>query len=130
MRTVGAETVYWLRSRLRWGAEVSKNQDALVAKAKKAIGQPEGLAVLMVFFCERATGLCSDVGLQDEGCFEGLVRRVRQALKAIDALPTENRPPLLGRLDVVRRLGQNLGDGVGDNMDDLLAKHGFDGGPR
>ena len=127
---MGAEAVYWLRSRLRWGAEVSKNQDASVAKAKKAIGQPEGLAVLMVFFCERATGLGSDVGLQDEGCFEGLVRRVRQALKAIDALPTENRPPLLGRLDVVRRLGQNLGDGVGDNMDDLLAKHGFDGGSR
>ena len=119
------------------GGDVSKNQDLSVAKAKKAIaaykkavGQPEGLAELMVFFCERATGLCSDVGLQDEGCFEGLVRRVRQALKAIDALPTENRPPLLGRLDVVRRLGQNLGDGVGDNMDDLLAKHGFDGGSR
>lgn len=97
MRTVGAEAVYWLRSRLRWGAEVSKNQDLSVAKAKKAIaaykkavGQPEGLAELMVFFCERATGLCSDVGLQDEGCFEALVRRFRQATKAIDALPTEN----------------------------------------
>lgn len=51
-------------------------------------------------------------------------------MKAIDALPTENRPPLLGRLDVARRLGQNLGYGVGDNMDDLLAKHGFDGGSR
>ena len=31
---MGAEAVYWLRSRLRWGAEVSKNQDASVAKAK------------------------------------------------------------------------------------------------
>ena len=95
MRTVGAAAVYWLRSRLRWGAEVSKNQDASVAKAKKAIGQPEGLAVLMVFFCECATGRDSDVGLH-----------------------------------VARRFGQNLGYGVGDNMDDLLAKHGFDGGPR
>lgn len=127
---MGAETVYWLRSRLRWGAEVSKNQDVSVAKAKKAIGQPEGLAVLMVFFCECATGRDSDVGPQGEGCFEALVRRFRRALKAIDALPTENRPPLLGRLDVARRLGQNLGYGVGDNMDDLLAKHGFDGGSR
>lgn len=96
MRTVGAETVYWLRSRLRWGAEVSKNQDVSVAKAKKAIGQPEGLAVLMVFFCECATGRDSDVSPQGEGCFEALVRRFRRALRAIDALPTENRLPLLG----------------------------------
>lgn len=83
---MGAETVYWLRSRLRWGAEVSKNQDVSVAKAKKAGGQPEGLAELMVFFCERATGRGSDVGLQDEGWFEALVRRFRQALKAIDSV--------------------------------------------
>ncbi len=78
---MGAEAVYWLRSRLRWGAEVSKNQDASVAKAKKAIGQPEGLAVLMVFFCECATGRDSDVGPQGEGCFEALVRRFRRALR-------------------------------------------------
>lgn len=51
------------------GGDVSKNQDLSVAKAKKAIaaykkavGQPEGLAELMVFFCERATGLCSVTG--------------------------------------------------------------------
>ena len=44
MRTVGAEAVYWLRSRLRWGAEVSKNQDASVAKAKKAAPEAEAAA--------------------------------------------------------------------------------------
>lgn len=45
----------------RWlWPDVFKNQDTSVAKAKKAIadyrravGQPEGLAELMVFFCER-----------------------------------------------------------------------------
>lgn len=57
---MGAEACHWLRSRLS-GGDVSKNQDLSVAKAKKAIaaykkavGQPEGLAELMVFFCERA----------------------------------------------------------------------------
>jgi len=84
----------------------------------------------MVFFCERAVGFSNDVSLQDEGYFDALVRMFGQALKAIDALPTEHRPPLLGRLDAVRSLGHNLGHGVGDDMDDLLAEHGFDGGSR
>lgn len=122
----------------RWlWPDVFKHQDTSVAKAKKAIadykkaiGQPEGLAELAVFFCERAAGFSSDVGLLDEGYFDALVRMFAQALKAIDALPAERRPLLLGRLDVVRRLGHNLGYGVGDDMDDLMAEHGFDGGSR
>ena len=48
----------------RWlWPDVVKNQDISVARAKKpiadykkAIGQPEGLAELMVFYCERAAG--------------------------------------------------------------------------
>jgi hypothetical protein len=122
----------------RWlWPDVFKNQDTSVAKAKKpiadykkAIGQPEGLAELMVFFCERAVGFSSDIGLQDEGYFDALVRMFGQALKVMDALPEAPRSALLGRLDAVRRLGHNLGYGVGDDMDDLLAERGFDGGPR
>lgn len=122
----------------RWlWPDVFKHQDTSVAKAKKAIadykkavGQPEGLAELAVFFCERAVGFSSDVGLQDEGYFDSLVRMFAQALKAIDALPTEHRSPLLARLDAVRRLGHNLGYGVGDDMDDLLAEHRFNGESR
>ncbi len=122
----------------RWlWPDVFKNQDTSVAKAKKAIadykkaiGQPEGLAELVVFFSERAAGFSNDVGLQDEGYFDALVRMFAQALRAIDALPAEHRPLLLGRLDAVRRLGHNLGYGVGDDMDDLLAEHRFDGGSR
>jgi hypothetical protein len=37
---------------------------------------------------------------------------------------------VLGRLDAVRRLGHNLGYGVGDDMDDLLAEHRFNGESR
>ncbi|SEJ73593.1 MULTISPECIES: hypothetical protein [unclassified Variovorax] len=122
----------------RWlWPDVFKNQDTSVAKAKKAIadykkaaGQPEGLAELMVFFCERAAGFSSDVGLQDEGYFDALVRMFAQALKIIGTLPEDRRSGLLGRLDAVRHLGHNLGYGVGDEMDELLVEHGFDGGPR
>jgi hypothetical protein len=122
----------------RWlWPDVFRSQDTSVAKAKKAIsdykkavGHPEGLAELMVFFCEHAAGFSNDVGLQDESYFDALVGMYGQALKGLDALPEERRSALLGRLDAVRRLGHNLGYGVGDNMDDLLAEHGFDGGLR
>lgn len=122
----------------RWlWPDVFKNQDTSVAKAKKAIadyrkagGQPEGLAELAVFFCERAAGFSSDVALQDEGYFDALVRMFEQALTAIGTLPDDRRHTLLARLDAVRHLGHNLGYGVGDDMDDLFAGSGFDAWSR
>jgi hypothetical protein len=122
----------------RWlWPDVFRNQDTSVAKAKKAIsdykkavGQAEGLAELMVFFCERAVGFSNDVGLQDESYFDALVRMFEQASRAIGALPEDHRPALWGRMDAVRQRGHNLGYGVGDNMDDLLAEHGFNVGLR
>jgi hypothetical protein len=117
--------------------DVYKNQDTSVAKAKKAVadyrkagGQPEGLAELMVFFCECAVGFGNEFGLQDEGYFDALVRMYGQAVDVIDGLPGERRPGLLARLDAVRRRGHNLGYGVGDDMDDLLVRHDCAGGPR
>lgn len=108
-------------------------QDTSVAKAKKAIadyrkaiGNPEGLAELMVFYCERAAGFSNDIGLQDEGYFDALVRMFDQALNAAVALPVEHRDALLARLDRVRRISHNFGYGVGDDMDALMAEHGVD----
>lgn len=122
----------------RWlWPDVFKNQDTSVAKAKKAlsdykkaIGQPEGLAELMVFFCERAAGFSNDVGLQDEGYFDALVRMFGQALKAVAILPDDGRPALVARLDAVRKISHNFGYSVGDDMGDLLAEYGLDGRSR
>lgn len=118
----------------RWlWPDVFKNQDTSVAKAKKAIsdykkavGQPDGLAELMVFYCERAAGFSNDIGLQDEGYFDALVRMFEQALKAIAALPDAARSTLRGRLCVVRNISHNFGYGVGDDMDELLSEYGVD----
>ncbi len=118
----------WLRP------DVFKNQDTSVAKAKKAIsdykkanGQPQGLAELMVFYCERASGFSNDMGLQDERYFDALVRIFEQALKAIAALPETQRAALWSRLSAVRRVSHNLGYGVGDEMDHLLRGSGVNG---
>ena len=120
-------------SRWLW-PDVFKNQDTSVAKAKKAIadyrkavGQPEGLAELMVFYCQQAAGFYTDVGMDDEGHFDALVRMFEQALKASMGLPVEQRDALCARLGEVRRISHNLGYGVGENMYTLLAEHGVEG---
>jgi hypothetical protein len=110
--------------------DVLGNQDASVMKAKqaissyrKAVGDPAGLADLMVFYCERAAGFCSDIGYQDDAYFDALVSMFGQALKTIARLSVSDRNALLARLDRVRVVSHNFGYGVGDAMDSLLAQH-------
>lgn len=110
---------------------VSRNQDFSIAKAKKpiadykkAIGQAEGLAELMVFYCERATEFIGDVSLQDDGYFNALVRMFEQALKTIASLADAQRLPLWDRLDAVRRACRDLD--YDNDMEELLAEYRAD----
>jgi hypothetical protein len=118
----------------RWlWPDVFKNQDTSVAKAKKAItdykkasGTADGLAELMVFYCERASGFSCDVGLDDEAYLSALVRMFEQALKAVATLSKTQRPALCTRLQMVRDRSHDIGYGVGEEMDALLTEHGAD----
>ena len=118
----------------RWlWPDMFKNQDTSVANAKKpiadyrrAVGQAEGLAELMVFYCERAAGFSNDVGLQDEGYFDALVRMFEQALKTVANLADGQRQPLWERLRAVHQICRNFDYGVRDDMGDLLAEYGAD----
>ena len=115
----------------RWlWPDALRNQDTSVAKAKqaissyrKAVGEPAGLAELMVFYCERAAGFSNDVGYQDEGYFDALVHMFEQALKVTHQLSAGDRDALIVRLDRVRTISHNLGYGVGDAMDSLLVNY-------
>lgn len=115
----------------RWlWPDVLRNQDTSVVKAtqaissyRKAVGEPARLAELMVFYCERAAGFCSDVGYQDDGYFDALVRMFDSALKLISQLSASDRNVLIARLDRVRIISHNFGYGVGDDTDSLLAKY-------
>ena len=115
----------------RWlWPDVLRNQDISVAKAKqaissyrKAIGEPAGLAELMVSFCENAVGFSNDIGYQDEGYFDTLVHMFEQALKTTQQLPAGDCGALIARLDRVRTISHNFGYGVGDDLDSLLAQY-------
>lgn len=114
-----------------------KKQNTSVARAKKAltdykraVGRPEGADELRVFFCERAAGFSKAYGLDDESYFDALLNMFAQALQAIAAFPDAQRLKLLRRLVDVRHLGFDIGYGVSDDMDQLLAEHGYaDGSP-
>ena len=79
-----------------------------------------------MFYCERDSGFCAEVGQDDESHFDALVRMFKQALKTIAALSAADRPAWWERLDAVRQRSHNIGYGVGKNMDELLAGHGVD----
>ena len=115
----------------RWlWPDVYRNQNFSVSKAKKAISDykkasrhPEGLAELMVFFCERGAGFCREFGADDEAFMAALVRMFEQALKQVAALPEDQRGAMLDRLDRVSVVSDALGSGVADYMGAILAEY-------
>jgi hypothetical protein len=94
-----------------------------ISDYRKAIGRQEGLAELLVFYCERAAGFCDDIGMDDEGFPVALVRMYEQALKSAVALPYDERDAQVARLDAVCRRSHNLGYGVDDDMRMLFAEY-------
>ncbi len=115
----------------RWlWPDAFRNQNTSVAKAKqaiasykKAVGEPAGLAELMVFYCEQAAGFTNDVGYQDVSYFDALVRMFEQAVVTANTLPADTRDALIARLDDVRRISHDFGYGIGRDMDSILAEY-------
>ena len=114
------------------GPDVNFDDDLSVSKAKKAIsdyrkavGRPEGLAELSVYYCEACNELLEIGGLDDEGYYNALSNMFEQALKLVRTLDPEQRDTFVKRLDRVRITAHDWGWGVGDDMDYLMEKYGF-----
>jgi hypothetical protein len=122
--------VPYKRTLRRWlSPNVLANQDVSVTTAKqaiaeyrKALGDPAGLAELMVFYCECAAGFCVDVGMNDAGYLGALLRMFDQALKVSQELPEAARAEIIARLEAVCSFC-NIGYGIKETMGDLLAEH-------
>ena len=112
--------------------DVSRGERTSVSTARraitqytKALGDPVGLAELLVFYCERAVGFCRDVDHRNTAYWDALVRMFEQALKATDGLNRNVRNGFLARLGHVRSIGRQLGNGVGEDMDVLLSEFDY-----
>jgi hypothetical protein len=97
---------------------VSKAKKAIAAY-KKAIGHPEGLAELSIFYCEEAFSLIESCGMEDEGYFLALIRMYNQALKDVSNLPVASRTGYIDRIDKLRSRSRHVGWGVEDELNSL-----------
>lgn len=114
----------WIYPDLHRGQKVSvAKAKKAIADYRKAIGLPDGVAELSVFYCEVASGLISECGFEDERYFTALVRMFDQALSVVATLDTSSRPALLQRLDAVRTVSGAVGGGVKDAMDELWSEY-------
>lgn len=113
----------WLWPNVFRGQQTSVSRaKRAITKYKKALGDPVGLAELLVFYCERAAGFCQDVDHRDTAYLDALVRTFEQALKAMANLTGKVQNRFLVRLDRVRSIGRQSGNGVGEDMDVLLSE--------
>jgi hypothetical protein len=84
---------------------ISKAKKA-IADYKKAIGRPEGMAELSIFYCEEAFGFLESCSMEDESYFAALIRMYGRSLEFVSNLPAVERATYLERLVIIvsRRL--------------------------
>jgi hypothetical protein len=104
---------------------VSKAKKA-IADYKKAIGRPEGMAELSVFYCEEAFGFLESCSMEDESYFAALIRMYGRSLKFVSSLPSAERATYLERLEKLRSRGRHIGWGVEEELNSLWYDAGLD----
>ena len=87
---------------------VSKAKKA-IADYKKAIGHPDGMAELSIFYCEEAFGFLESCSMDDEKYFAALIRMYGRSLEIVSSLPPAERSTYLERLGRLRSRGRNVG---------------------
>jgi hypothetical protein len=106
--------------------DVTKNRPISVSKAKKAIadykkaiGRPDGMAELSIFYCEEAFGFLESCSMEDESYFAALIRMYERSLEFVLSLPPAERANYVERLDKLRSRGRHVGWGVHDELNSL-----------
>jgi len=106
--------------------DVMKNQPISVSKAKKAIadykkaiGRPDGMAELSIFYCEEAFCFLESCSMEDETYFVALIRMYGRSLEFLSSLPAAERATYLERLDKLRSRARNVGWGVEEELNGL-----------
>jgi hypothetical protein len=111
----------------RWiSPDLMKDQPISVSKAKKAIadykkaiGHPDGMAELSIFYCEEAFGFLESCSIEDESYFAALIRMYGRSLEIVSSLPSAERTTYLERLDKLRSRGRSVGWGVEEEINSL-----------
>jgi hypothetical protein len=106
--------------------DLMKGQPISVSKAKKAIGDykkaigcPDGMAELSIFYCEEAFGFLESCSMDDEKYFAALIRMYGRSLEIVSSLPPAERSTYLERLGRLRSRGNHIGWAVEQELNSL-----------
>jgi hypothetical protein len=111
----------------RWiSPDLMKGRPVSVSKAKKAIadyktaiGHPNGMAELSIFYCEEAVGFLESCSMDDEKYLAALIRMYGRSLEIVSCLPPAERSNYFERLDRLRSRGRNVGSVVEEELNSL-----------
>lgn len=95
-----------------------------ISEYRRAIGRPEDLLELHVFWCETASGFSMEFGYADEGYFDALLRQFEAAIEQLGAVDETIRQTITTRLQGVCDRA-DVGYGVQDEMTWLLNRVGM-----
>ena len=110
----------WISPDLMKGQPISISKaKKAIADYKKAIGRPDGMADLSIFYCEEAFGFLESCSIEDEGYFAALIRMYERSLEIVSSLPPAERTIYLQRLDKLRSCGGNVGWAVEEEFNSL-----------
>ncbi|MGH6894125.1 MAG: hypothetical protein ACREEP_17915, partial [Dongiaceae bacterium] len=130
--SVGADPLAVYKKRIETALFPDWNKPVRIAEAKKAIadyrkaiGLPDGLLELQIYFCEVAMGFSMEYGYMDENYADAIALQFEAALQGLTAAPQFAQSPGCGRLDKVRLLAADVGYGLHDEMDYMMEQAGF-----
>ena len=110
----------WISPDLMKGQPISISKaKKAIADYKKAIGRPDGMAELSIFYCEEAVGFLESCSMDDERYFVALIRMYGRSLEIVSSLPPAERSTYLDRLDKLRSRGKNVGWVVEEEFNSL-----------
>jgi hypothetical protein len=123
-----ARILHWISPDLMRGQALSLSKaKKAISDYKKAIGRPEGLAELSIFYCEEALDFLESCSMEDEGYFVALIRMYDRSLKLVLNLPATDRANYLERLDKLRLRARGLGWGIQDELNESWHEADLDG---
>jgi hypothetical protein len=110
----------WISPDLMKGQPISVSKaKKAIADYKKAIGRPDGMAELSIFYCEEAVTFLGSCGMDDEKYFAALIRMYERSLEIVSSLPPAERSTYLERLGRLRSPGKSVGWVVEEEFNSL-----------
>jgi hypothetical protein len=104
--------------------DLSRDQPISISKAmkaiaayKRAIGRPEDIAELSIFYCEEALRFVEACRFQDEGYLAAFLRMYGRCLNLVSILPVNERDTYLQRLAKLQARGGRIGWGLEDEIE-------------